>query len=54
MTQQEFADLIGVHRTFMGQLGRGQRGVNIIELPRIAQGLGVKPSDLIPEKEIGK
>lgn len=33
ITQKEFAALIGVHRTFMGQLEWGHRGVNIVELP---------------------
>lgn len=50
LSQEEFADLIGVHRTFEGQLERGQRGVHVAELPRIARALGVKPGDLIPEK----
>jgi transcriptional regulator with XRE-family HTH domain len=50
LSQEEFADLIGVHRTFEGQLERGRRGVHISELPRIARVLGVKPGDLIPEK----
>jgi transcriptional regulator with XRE-family HTH domain len=51
MSQEEFADLIGVHRTFMGQLERGQRATNIAELPRMARSLGLKPRDLIPEPE---
>ena len=51
MTQEEFADLLGVHRTFMGLLERGRRGTNITELPRMARGLGLKPRDLIPEPE---
>src|SRR6266487_227376 len=49
MSQEEFAELLGVHRTFMGQLERGRRGTNMAELPRMARGLGLKPRDLIPE-----
>lgn len=49
LTQDEFADLIGVHRTFAGQLERGQRGINIRELPRIARALDMEPADLIPQ-----
>jgi transcriptional regulator with XRE-family HTH domain len=48
LSQAEFAALIGVHRTFLGQLERGQRGTNIRELPRIAQALGVEPAALLP------
>jgi DNA-binding XRE family transcriptional regulator len=42
LSQEEFGDLIGVHRTFVGQLERGQRGTDIRELPGIAKALGVK------------
>jgi transcriptional regulator with XRE-family HTH domain len=51
MSQEEFADLLGIHRTFMGQLERGRSGTNIAELPRMARELGLKPRDLIPEPE---
>jgi transcriptional regulator with XRE-family HTH domain len=54
MSQAEFADLIGVHRTFMGLLERGRRGTNIAELPRLVGSLGLKPRDLIPEPEEGE
>lgn len=49
LSQKEFADLIGLHRTFVGQLERGHRGVNIIQLPLIAKALGVRLADLLPE-----
>lgn len=48
MSQEEFAELIGVHRTFLGQLERGQRGCNIDRIPAIARGLGCQPADLMP------
>jgi len=51
MTQEQFADLLGIDRTFMGLLERGRSGTNIAELPRMARGLGLKPKDLIPEPE---
>lgn len=51
LTQDEFADLIGVHRTFAGQLERGQRGINVRELPRIARALGMETAQLIPRPE---
>ena len=49
LSQEEFADLIGLHRTFYGQLERGQRGFNIAELPGIARALGLRQADLLPE-----
>lgn len=49
LSQEGFAELLGLHRTFVGQLERGQRGVNIVQLPRIAAALGVPQADLLPE-----
>ncbi len=49
LSQEEFADLVGLHRTFYGLIERGQRGFNIVELPGIARGLGVRQADLLPE-----
>ena len=48
LDQEQFGELIGMHRTFVGQLERGQRGINIRELPRIARTLNMRPRDLIP------
>jgi transcriptional regulator with XRE-family HTH domain len=49
LSQDEFADLIGLSRTFYGRLERGQCGFNIVELPGIARALGVRQADLLPE-----
>jgi transcriptional regulator with XRE-family HTH domain len=49
LSQEEFADRIGLHRTFYGQLERGQRGFNIVELPGIARALGMRQAELLPE-----
>jgi transcriptional regulator with XRE-family HTH domain len=43
LRQGEFADLIGLRRTFCGQLERGQRGINLAELPSIARGARSPP-----------
>jgi transcriptional regulator with XRE-family HTH domain len=49
LSQEQFGALIGLNRTFVGQLERGQRGINIVELPGIARALGVRQADLLPE-----
>lgn len=51
LSQEEFADLVGLHRTFYGQLERAQRGISISELPHIARALGVPTRSLLPEAE---
>jgi transcriptional regulator with XRE-family HTH domain len=48
LSQEELADLIGLHRTFYGQIERGQCGFNIAELPGIARALGVGQAELLP------
>lgn len=49
LSQDEFGDLVGLHRTFVGQLERGQRGLNIVRLPAIAAALGLRAAELLPE-----
>jgi DNA-binding XRE family transcriptional regulator len=49
LSQEEFADLIGIHRTFYGRVERGQCGFNLAELPGIARALGVRQAELLPE-----
>lgn len=51
LTQAEFADLLGMHRTFIGQLERGQRGCHILEFIHMVDVLGVRPEQLLPQRE---
>lgn len=53
LSQAAFAELAGLHRTFVGQLERGQRGVNIVELPRLAAAAGVSVGDLFSDQVLG-
>lgn len=48
LSQEEFAELVGLHRTFYGAVERGDRGCNIDKLPAIARGLGCQPAELLP------
>ncbi len=47
LTQEAFADVLGVHRTYMGGLERGERNLTLKSLERIAARLGVDPIDLL-------
>ena len=49
MSQEGFADAIGVHRTFMGTIERGETNVSLSNLLLIADGLGVRAGDLLNE-----
>ena len=42
-----FAANIGVHRTYVGAIERGERNVSLRNLIRIAEGLAVDPSRLV-------
>ncbi len=41
------AHQIGVHWTFLGQVERGQRNLNLHNLLKLAAGLGVDPAELV-------
>lgn len=47
LSQEDFADYVGVHRTYMGALERGERNLTLQSLERIANQIGVQPLDLL-------
>lgn len=47
LSQEELADLCGLHRTYISDIERGLRNVSIDNIERIANGLGVTPSQLL-------
>lgn len=47
LSQEAFADVVGVHRTYMGGLERGERNLTLKSLERIADMLDVDPLDLL-------
>jgi transcriptional regulator with XRE-family HTH domain len=49
LSQEAFADLVGVHRTYMGGMERGERNLTLRSLERIAGRIGVDPLALMGE-----
>ncbi len=47
MSQETFADVLEVHRTYMGGLERGERNVTLRTIERLAERLGVDPVELL-------
>lgn len=47
VSQEELADEIGVHRTYMGGVERGERNLTLRSVERLAAGLGVDPRALL-------
>ncbi len=50
-SQESFADAIGVHRTFMGTVERGETNISLDNIARIAKGLRVTMAELFAEVE---
>lgn len=51
LSQEAFADVLGIHRTYMGGLERGERNLTLRSVERLAQRLGVEPLDLLCSAE---
>jgi transcriptional regulator with XRE-family HTH domain len=49
LSQEGFADLLGIHRTYMGGLERGERNLTLKSLERIAARIRVDPLELLRE-----
>ncbi len=50
-SQESFADAVGLHRTYMGGIERGERNVGVSNLSRIAETLEMPLSELISVAE---
>lgn len=49
LSQEAFADVVSVHRTYMGGLERGERNITLKSLERIADRIGIDPVSLLTE-----
>ena len=49
LSQEEFADLCGYHRTYIGSIERSERNITVSTLEALAKTLGVEPTDLLSE-----
>lgn len=50
-SQEQLAEAAGMHRTFIGQVERGQRGMNILGLWRLSRAFGIPIGDLFTDVE---
>jgi transcriptional regulator with XRE-family HTH domain len=52
LSQEELADICGLHRTYVGSVERGERNVTLSSLELLAKALRVSVVDLLtPEDE---
>ncbi len=47
LSQEAFAEIVGVHRTYMGGLERGERNLTLRSVERIAANIEVDPLELL-------
>jgi transcriptional regulator with XRE-family HTH domain len=47
MSQEALAEVLGVHRTYMGGVERGERNLTLKSVERIAERLGLDPLALL-------
>ena len=47
LSQEAFADELGVHRTYMGGIERGERNLTLKSLERMADRVGLDPLTLL-------
>ena len=51
MSQEKFADLCGLHRTYIGFIERGEKTITIETANKIAQALGLTLAQLFKDLE---
>ncbi|HEX6781999.1 MAG TPA: helix-turn-helix transcriptional regulator [Solirubrobacterales bacterium] len=47
LSQEAFADVLGVHRTYMGGVERGERNLTLKSVERISERIKVPPLELL-------
>lgn len=52
LSQETLALEIGLHRTYIGSIERGERNVSLNNIVRIALALGVRASDLLVRSDL--
>jgi transcriptional regulator with XRE-family HTH domain len=49
LSQEAFADVLGIHRTYMGAIERGERNLTLRSIERIVAGLDLDPLVLLTQ-----
>lgn len=49
LSQEELADLAGVHRTYIGMIERAEKNITLENIEKIAKALKVSIGDLVNE-----
>lgn len=49
LSQEKFAEMIGLHRTYISEVESGTRNVSLINIEKIAKGLNTSVSEIFRE-----
>lgn len=52
ISQEDFAELCDLHRTYIGQVERGEKNISFVNILRIAKAIGIKPSQLFGQSKL--
>ena len=47
LSQEDFAELAGVHRTYVGMIERGEKNITLCNIEKFAKALGVAVEELM-------
>ncbi|GMV00208.1 MAG: hypothetical protein AMXMBFR51_29400 [Ignavibacteriota bacterium] len=47
LSQEQLAELAGIHRTYIGMIERAEKNITLVTIHKIASALNVKVSELI-------
>lgn len=56
LSQEKLAELANVHRTYVGDVERGERNISVVNMVKVAEALRKKLSEVVHEmeKNLGK
>ncbi|MCU0391089.1 MAG: helix-turn-helix transcriptional regulator [Thermoflexibacter sp.] len=49
LSQEDFAELVGVHRTYVGMIERAEKNITLLNIEKIAKAFGISISELLKE-----
>jgi transcriptional regulator with XRE-family HTH domain len=49
VSQEDFAELCDLHRTYIGQIERGEKNISFVNILKVAAALKIKPSQLFSQ-----